>query len=258
EADVPFEALRDPYGITFWPTFKGRDGCRTPMPWKDAPDAGFSPAQPWLPVPDEHRARAVEHQEADPGSVLHAFRAFMRWRRQHPALVRGSIRFLDTAEPVLAFVREHEGQRVLAAFNLSANAATLSLPEGQWQPQAIPGYAAAGLEGGQATLPGWGVLFALAGCLPPSSRSGPGHHGCPGFFMPVGVRAWAGRPGDPFAARQARHIRSLPPPPGVIAPGCGMAFSVPRKVTRSTAVQTSPGPLPWSADPSHPFHRPGR
>ncbi|WP_447730041.1 alpha-glucosidase family protein [Pseudoxanthomonas suwonensis] len=163
EADVPFEALRDPYGITFWPTFKGRDGCRTPMPWKDAPDAGFSPAQPWLPVPDEHRARAVEHQEADPGSVLHAFRAFMRWRRQHPALVRGSIRFLDTAEPVLAFVREHEGQRVLAAFNLSANAATLSLPEGQWQPQAIPGYAAAGLEGGQATLPGWGVLFALAG-----------------------------------------------------------------------------------------------
>ncbi|EQD65727.1 alpha amylase catalytic region, partial [mine drainage metagenome] len=32
EAEVPFEALRDPYGIAFWPNFKGRDGCRTPMP----------------------------------------------------------------------------------------------------------------------------------------------------------------------------------------------------------------------------------
>src|SRR5690606_39405223 len=133
------------------------------MQWNDAPDACFSPVQPWLPVPGEHGALAVERQEADPDSVLLAFRAFMRWRKQQPALVRGSIRFLDTAEPVLAFVREHEGQRMLAAFNLSANAATLSLPEGQWQPQAIPGYAAAGLDGGQATLPGWGVLFALAG-----------------------------------------------------------------------------------------------
>lgn len=26
EADVPFELLQDPYGITFWPEFKGRDG----------------------------------------------------------------------------------------------------------------------------------------------------------------------------------------------------------------------------------------
>ena len=39
EADVPFEALRDPYGIAFWPTFKGRDGCRTPMPWDATPRA---------------------------------------------------------------------------------------------------------------------------------------------------------------------------------------------------------------------------
>jgi alpha-glucosidase len=33
EADIPFERLQDPYGIAFWPEFKGRDGCRTPMPW---------------------------------------------------------------------------------------------------------------------------------------------------------------------------------------------------------------------------------
>ena len=33
QADVPFEALRDPDGIAFWPAYKGRDGCRTPMPW---------------------------------------------------------------------------------------------------------------------------------------------------------------------------------------------------------------------------------
>lgn len=31
EAEVGFEDLQDPYGIQFWPEYKGRDGCRTPL-----------------------------------------------------------------------------------------------------------------------------------------------------------------------------------------------------------------------------------
>lgn len=162
EAEVPFEALRDPYGIAFWPNFKGRDGCRTPMPWTDTADAGFSTATPWLPVPEAHRALSVQRQDADPDSTLNAFRTFMRWRREQPALVEGSIAFLDTAEPVLAFIREHQGQRLLVAFNLSAAPAALSLPAGGWAPLHGHGLAAAGVGNGQASLPGYGVLFARA------------------------------------------------------------------------------------------------
>jgi alpha-glucosidase len=51
EADVPYEALRDPYGIAFWPAFKGRDGCRTPMPWDASERARLLDGEPWLPVP---------------------------------------------------------------------------------------------------------------------------------------------------------------------------------------------------------------
>ncbi|KAF1688183.1 alpha-glucosidase [Pseudoxanthomonas broegbernensis] len=162
EADVPFEALQDPYGIAFWPNFKGRDGCRTPMPWTDADGAGFSAATPWLPVPEAHRPLAARRQHADPGSTLNAFRAFMRWRREQPALVRGSIAFLDTAEPVLAFVREHQGQRMLAAFNLSDAAASLPLPSGGWTLAQGHGLASASIDGGVASLPAYGVLFARA------------------------------------------------------------------------------------------------
>ena len=36
EAELAFEDLQDPYGIRFWPEFKGRDGCRTPMVWEQA------------------------------------------------------------------------------------------------------------------------------------------------------------------------------------------------------------------------------
>ena len=68
EAELAFEDLRDPYGIRFWPAFKGRDGCRTPMVWEAAqPNAGFSTGKPWLPVPEAHRRRAVDVEQGEPG-----------------------------------------------------------------------------------------------------------------------------------------------------------------------------------------------
>jgi len=161
EADVPFEALQDPYGKTFWPKFKGRDGCRTPMPWQAGETAGFSDGQPWLPVPPEHQALNVQAQEADAGSVLNRTRRFLQWRRRHPALRRGGIRFVDAPEPVLAFVREDAEERLLVAFNLSADTV-------QWEPPSdmAPtllddhGLLSGALQAGRIALPPRGVFYA--------------------------------------------------------------------------------------------------
>jgi len=120
EADLPFEALRDPFGRSFWPDFKGRDGSRTPMPWRrDAAHAGFTTGDPWLPVPDAHRALAVEAQEADPDSVLRFTRALLARRRTTPALVRGALEPLDLPAPLIGFDRALDGQRLRCRFNLS-------------------------------------------------------------------------------------------------------------------------------------------
>jgi alpha-glucosidase len=161
EADVPFESLRDPYGKAFWPKFKGRDGCRTPLPWSQAPRGGFSSGTPWLPVPAEQLALAVEVQERNPSSTLQAFRRFMHWRRQHPALQWGDIEFLLATDSVLAFTRHHNGERLLAAFNLSAQNASADLP------RVLAGAALSGhglpegkLEGARLTLPPHGVVYA--------------------------------------------------------------------------------------------------
>ncbi|WP_051242167.1 alpha-glucosidase [Stappia stellulata] len=128
EAEVAFEHIQDPYGKEFWPEFRGRDGCRTPMPWDDnAPQTGFSRATAWLPIPDEHRARSVTRQEADPASSLHRTRRFLSWRRDQPALVSGDIVLLDTPEPILAFLRVLDGQEMLCAFNLGPTPARAAL-----------------------------------------------------------------------------------------------------------------------------------
>ncbi|WP_369980940.1 alpha-glucosidase family protein [Xanthomonas bundabergensis] len=159
EAEVPFEALQDPYGIAFWPSFKGRDGCRTPMPWDGGEQAGFSSATPWLPVAPAHRAQSVATQLADPHSVLIAFQQFQAWRKRHVALREGDIAFVDTAEPVLMFLRRHPEQTLLLAFNLSSEAAEVALPEGQWRVLEVPGVDAGQVEDGlRLQLPGHAML----------------------------------------------------------------------------------------------------
>ncbi len=113
EAQIPFEMLQDPYGNTFWPQYKGRDGCRTPIPWRD------ERVESWLPIPETHRALNVAAQETEPGSVLNAYRSFLRFRKQHRALLSSSARFLELPEPLLGIVRSTEKTQILAVFNLS-------------------------------------------------------------------------------------------------------------------------------------------
>ncbi|ALS97504.1 alpha-glucosidase family protein [Lacimicrobium alkaliphilum] len=162
EAELRYEDLQDPYGITFWPNFKGRDGCRTPHPWQsDRPHAGFSEVKPWLPVPESHRTLAVELQEKQPDSVLNSFRHFMHWRKQQPALTSGSIEFLNAPEPILAFVRKTPQQSLLVCFNLSDDAVNCEL---DLQSVAVlnnqHGLSVGSLDNGRLSLPAYGCVFA--------------------------------------------------------------------------------------------------
>lgn len=128
EADIQQHELQDPYGITFWPRFKGRDGCRTPMPWSHQENhAGFSHAKPWLPVPSSHKECAVSLQENDRGSILNAYRQFMHWRKQQPCLRLGDIRFVAAADDYVVFIRSIGDEKLLCAFNFSASAQVISL-----------------------------------------------------------------------------------------------------------------------------------
>lgn len=118
QADVPFDRIQDPFGKSFWPKFKGRDGCRTPMPWTGGSHGGFSVSEPWLPVTDEHRALNVSDQEADPDSVLNFYRQVIAVRRASPALEKGHIELLEAPHAVLAFRRSCDEQQLVCLFNM--------------------------------------------------------------------------------------------------------------------------------------------
>jgi alpha-glucosidase len=129
EASLSRADLADPYGIRFWPEYKGRDGCRTPMVWEsNAPNGGFTSGKPWLPVAPDHVARAANRQAGDTNSILAAYRALIAFRRAHPALRAGAIAFLDGPEDILAFTRMGAGERLICLFNLGRGEARFAVP----------------------------------------------------------------------------------------------------------------------------------
>ncbi|MEM9151858.1 MAG: alpha-amylase family glycosyl hydrolase, partial [Cyanobacteria bacterium P01_F01_bin.3] len=120
EGDVPFEDFQDPYGIEYYPEFKGRDGCRTPFPWNSAaPQGGFTTAiKPWLPMMEKQVALAAKQQETNEASVLHSFRDCLSWRKSQKAITTGSFQALPVQGNCLAYLRACETQTLLFVFNL--------------------------------------------------------------------------------------------------------------------------------------------
>jgi len=104
-----------------------RNGVRTPMQWSADRNAGFSRAdalQLYSPVVADpvygYQAVNVEAQLATPASLLHWMRRLIAARRQTRVFGRGSLRFLRPANTrVLAFLREYEGEVILAVHNLA-------------------------------------------------------------------------------------------------------------------------------------------
>lgn len=162
EADVPYEQIKDPYGLNFFPDFPGRDGCRTPMPWDDNDrHAGFSTVDGWLPVPNEHLRRSVGAQEADPNSVLSFTRKFLRWRHGQETLILGGINFLTAESNLVAFTRTLGEEKLLAAFNLEDTPRSVALPYQVREELNNHGLDAGEIQDDRIALPPFGAFFAL-------------------------------------------------------------------------------------------------
>ncbi|HEX4272828.1 MAG TPA: alpha-amylase family glycosyl hydrolase, partial [Rhizomicrobium sp.] len=164
EVDLKRDQLKDPVGDLYYPLFKGRDGCRTPVPWDaNLPNLGFTTGAPWLPLGPEHKALAVSEQEKDPASTLALTRRLLGARKNHAALRDGSLELLPG--PALAFLRQSGDERLVCAFNLTGAAMTFDLPG---PAKALDlGTGEASLSGTRLTL---GVFSAWVGELSAAAR----------------------------------------------------------------------------------------
>jgi alpha-glucosidase len=124
---IPPEQVQDPLEKNVPGFGLGRDPVRTPMQWDASPHAGFTSAQPWLPVSQDAETRNVEAQRGDRASMLSLYRRLIDLRRAEAALSIGSYEPLTVTDEGFAFLRRHDTRRWLIALNLTPSATELDI-----------------------------------------------------------------------------------------------------------------------------------
>ncbi len=101
----------------------GRDGNRTPMPWRPGPGMGFTEehVSPWLPFGGRVDADTVSAQRNDPDSMVFRYRRLIEVRRSIAQIAEAPMMWIDgIPEGIVAFRR---GDVVFMA-NVSPDPAT--------------------------------------------------------------------------------------------------------------------------------------
>jgi alpha-glucosidase len=117
DTEIPLHRVVDPVGLLGDPRHPGRDGARTPMPWRDGPGQGFTrpEVEPWLPFGEVGPGESVEAQRADRESVLWFVRDLIGLRRAEVGLRDGAYLEVRASGDVWVFTR---GDAFVVALNL--------------------------------------------------------------------------------------------------------------------------------------------
>lgn len=127
----------DEIGMGDNPFLGDRNGVRTPMQWSADRNAGFSRApyhRLFLPPvsegPYSYHFVNVEAQQENPHSLLNFVRRFLGIRNRYARVLGGgSLRLLPVENRrILAYEREHQGERILVVANLSRYTQAFDLP----------------------------------------------------------------------------------------------------------------------------------
>jgi alpha-glucosidase len=123
---IPRKMIKDPLGKKFWPFFKGRDRARTPMQWDTSSNAGFTAAEPWLPVNSDYHQKNIENQKTNPDSLLTLYHKLIALRRAYPALNRGSwIPDCPGKNGIISFFRTVDQEKMLIILNFTSSKKTV-------------------------------------------------------------------------------------------------------------------------------------
>jgi alpha-glucosidase len=100
------------------------------MQWDASASAGFSKADPWLPLAEDWQSENVANLREDAGSIWNLYRRLLGLRKKLPALSIGSYRPRLVDKDLLVYFRELDDTKLLIALNLTSQAQVLSFGQG--------------------------------------------------------------------------------------------------------------------------------
>jgi maltose alpha-D-glucosyltransferase/alpha-amylase len=138
-----------------------RNGVRTPMQWDDTLNAGFTRAQPYLPLLQgeygpEHIN--VKIQIAKPDSLFHSIRRMIAVHKDHRAFGWGDFEWLNVGtSSIAAYKRTYRGETMLILNNISDKKQTAHLQKSE----AINAFTLESISLGSLTLRPYQYLWLI-------------------------------------------------------------------------------------------------
>jgi glycosidase len=129
DVEISPDQVQDPRELREPGLGLGRDPVRTPMPWNDSDNAGFTTSAPWLPLHSDWRTRNVAVMMKEPHSILTLYQGLLAVRHTHLALSAGNFALLDAEGDVLAYERRHGAERLIVVLNLGKQPQRFTLPD---------------------------------------------------------------------------------------------------------------------------------
>lgn len=108
---------------------KSRDNARTPMPWSQAENAGFTKGTPWIKLNPNYKEINVQDTLRDKNSVFYYYRKLISLRHTLPIITNGKYVLLDKDnESTYSYLRESDKQVLFVAGNFTADKQIVQVP----------------------------------------------------------------------------------------------------------------------------------
>jgi alpha-glucosidase len=119
--DVPIEKslVKDPFERLTPGLRLGRDPQRTPMQWSSEPNAGFSSAQPWLPLATDAGVVNVATEIKDPYSSFVMYKTLLELKRSAALRTGRYSEWSGSNDSVFGYYRQSEYEILLILLNMS-------------------------------------------------------------------------------------------------------------------------------------------
>ncbi|APX73305.1 alpha-glucosidase [Companilactobacillus allii] len=109
---------------------KSRDNARTPMPWSDKANAGFSTVNPWIKLNPNYKEINVENVLSDKNSVFYYYQKLIKLRHELPIITTGKYELLDKDNSkTYCYLRKGSEGTMFVAGNFATDSQVVNIPE---------------------------------------------------------------------------------------------------------------------------------
>ena len=108
---------------------KSRDNSRTPIPWNDEENAGFTTGTPWISLGDSAKEINAKNALEDSNSVFYFYQKLISLRKQYPIIAEGDFQMiLEAHDKVMAYTRSFENKMLIVINNFYGEDTEVQLP----------------------------------------------------------------------------------------------------------------------------------